>query len=173
MKSHPLKVADTETTPLIGSGRGTPHWDLQLGVARGNLQPSRFTSPAASLTPMNRYLHLHQGGHHMFEGLPAFPFFGWGMMLIWLPVFFVIAFLVYRDANRRGMNGLLWFILVILPMVGFIFLILYLVIREPGGVVQPAPTGDTAMDLLRERYARGEIDEEEFRKRREELEQKN
>ncbi|MFW5638666.1 MAG: SHOCT domain-containing protein, partial [Methanoculleus sp.] len=108
-----------------------------------------------------------------FEGLPAFPFFGWGMMLIWLPVFFVIAFLVYRDANRRGMNGLLWFILVILPMVGFIFLILYLVIREPGGVVQPAPTGDTAMDLLRERYARGEIDEEEFRKRREELEQKN
>ncbi|NLZ30427.1 MAG: SHOCT domain-containing protein [Methanomicrobiales archaeon] len=120
---------------------------------------------------MDRYLHLHQGGHHMFEGWPALPSPGWGMMLIWLPIFFVIAFLVYRDANRRGMNGLLWFILVILPMVGFIFLILYLVIREQGGV-RPAPASDTAMDLLRERYARGEIDEEEFRKRREELERK-
>lgn len=111
-------------------------------------------------------MHPHQGGHPMFEGWPAFPFSGWGMMLIWVIVFLVIAILVYRDANRRGMNGLLWFILVILPMIGLVFLILYLVIREPGA-------GDTAMALLRQRYARGEIDEEEFRKRREELERRD
>ncbi|MBA7483073.1 hypothetical protein ES707_18584 [subsurface metagenome] len=120
---------------------------------------------------MNGYLHPHWDGH-MVEGWPAFPFFGWSTMLLWLLVFLVIGILVYRDANRRGMNGLLWFILVILPMVGFIFLILYLVLREPGGG-QPVPAGDTAMDVLRERYARGEIDEEEFRKRREELERRD
>ena len=117
---------------------------------------------------MNGYPHPHWDGHPMFEGWPASPFFGWGMMLLWLLVFLVIGFLVYQDANRRGMNGLLWFVLIILPMVGFIFLILYLVLREPGGV-QPVPAGDQAMDVLRERYARGEIDEEEFRKRKEEL----
>lgn len=121
---------------------------------------------------MNEHMYPYWDGHHMFEGWLAFPFFGWGMMLLWLLVFLVVGILVYRDANRRGMNGLLWFVLVILPMVGLIFLILYLVLREPGGV-QPVPVGDTAMDVLRQRYARGEIDEEEFRKRKEELERRD
>jgi len=125
--------------------------------------------PGRALHPMDGFMHPYWDGHHMFEGWPAFPFFGWGMMLLWLLVFLVVGILVYRDANRRGMNGLLWFVLVILPMVGLVFLILYLVIREPGGV-QPVGAGDTAMDRLRQRYARGEIDDEEFRKRKEELE---
>jgi len=117
-------------------------------------------------------MHPYWDGHHMVEGWPASLIFGWGMMLLWLIVFFAVGILVYRDANRRGMNGPLWFVLVILPMAGFVFLILYLVLREPGGV-QPVPAGDTAMDVLRERYARGEIDEEEFRKREKELERRD
>ncbi|MGM0510989.1 MAG: SHOCT domain-containing protein, partial [Thermoplasmatota archaeon] len=63
------------------------------------------------------------------------------------------------DAEKRGMNGLLWFILVILPMVGLLFLVLYLVIRE-------SSTGryenKSARKILDERYARGEISKEEY-----------
>lgn len=121
---------------------------------------------------MDGFVHPYGDGHHMFEGWPGFPFLGWGMLLLWLLVFLVIGVLVYRDANHRGMNGLLWFILVILPMVRFIFLILFLVLREPGGGQQTVPVGDTAMDVLRQRYARGDIDEEEFRKREKELERR-
>ena len=60
------------------------------------------------------------------------PYIG-GMVFFWLLLFLVIGFLVYQDANKRGMNSLLWFILVILPMVGWIFLILYIVARETSG----------------------------------------
>ena len=38
----------------------------------------------------------------------GFPFWGLGMMFFWLIVFLIIAYLVYQDANTRGMNGLLW-----------------------------------------------------------------
>ncbi|MCE5337783.1 MAG: SHOCT domain-containing protein [Methanomicrobiaceae archaeon] len=99
---------------------------------------------------MDGFVHPYGDGHHMFEGWPGFPFLGWGMLLLWLLVFLI---------------------LVILPMVGFIYLILYLVLREPAGV-QPVLGGDTAMDVLRQRYARGDIDEEEFRKRERELERR-
>lgn len=69
------------------------------------------------------------------------------MTLIRLLVFLAVP--VYRDVNRPGVNGLLRFTLA--------FLIL--VIRRPGA-------GDAAMDLLRQRCARGEIDEEEFQRER-------
>ena len=49
-------------------------------------------------------IHM-MGGHH---GGFGFPFFGGGLMLLWLIPFLIIAYLVYRDANNRGMNGLLW-----------------------------------------------------------------
>jgi len=98
----------------------------------------------------------------------GFPFFGWGMMLIWLIVFLVIAYLVYQDANKRGMNGLLWGILVILPMVGVLFLILYIIIRE-SNAQKMVPAGESAMDVLKMRYAKGEITSEEFQKMSEDL----
>ena len=91
-----------------------------------------------------------------------FPFFGWGMMLIWLVVFLAIAYLVYRDANKKGMNGLLWGILVLIPMIGLLFLIIYIIIRETGAQ-KPVQEGKTPMDILKERYAKGEITSEEFR----------
>lgn len=98
----------------------------------------------------------------------GFPFFGWGMLLIWLVVFLVLGFLVYQDANKRGMNGLLWWVLVLIPMVGIIFLILYVVIRETGSQ-KPVVESTNAMDILKERYAKGEITSEQFRTMSEDL----
>lgn len=54
----------------------------------------------------------------------------WAWPLLWLAIGLVIGFLVYKDAEKRGMNGLLWFILVLLPMVGLLFLLIYIVMRE-------------------------------------------
>ncbi len=98
-------------------------------------------------------------------GFPfGFPFFNFGMLFWWI-IFLAIGYLVYQDANKRGMNGLLWFILVILPMVGIIFLLLYIVIRE----TSPAEKGKKPLEILKERYAKGEITEEEYKKMKQEL----
>lgn len=98
----------------------------------------------------------------------VFPFFGMAMMLFWLVVFIAIGYLVYKDANSRGMNGLLWFILVIIPMIGIVFLIIYVIIRESGA--QKSGEGIRApMDILKERYAKGEITSEQFQKISEDL----
>ena len=96
----------------------------------------------------------------------SFPYLG-GFVFFWLLLFLVIGFLVYQDANKRGMNGLLWFILVILPMVGCIFLILYIVVRETSGSNVKT---SRVLEVLKERYAKGEITREEFLKMKGELE---
>jgi putative membrane protein len=117
---------------------------------------------------MDGFMDPVWGGHHM-DTWFGFPFFGWGMMLLWWALFLVIGWLVYRDAEQRGMNGLLWFILIILPFLGILFLILYVLIRETSGR-SPVEEKDRAQERLRERYAMGEISEEEYRRRKEELE---
>ncbi len=94
----------------------------------------------------------------------GFPFFGFGILFWWI-IFVAIGFLVYQDANKRGMDGLLWFILVILPMVGIVFLLLYIVIRESKTEVEK-----TSLEIPKERYAKGEITEEEYVKIKRELE---
>jgi putative membrane protein len=97
------------------------------------------------------------------------PFFGWGTMLVfWLVVFLIIAYVVYKDANKRGMNGLLWGILVIIPVAGILFLIIYIIIRETGGRKE-VPGEKGAVDILKERYAKGEITSEQFQKMSEDL----
>jgi putative membrane protein len=98
----------------------------------------------------------------------GFPFFGWGMMLIWIIIFLVIGYLVYQDANKRGMNGLLWWILIIIPMIGILALLLYVIIRETGGQ-KTLSEAKTALEILKERYAKGEITTEQFQKMSEEL----
>ena len=60
-------------------------------------------------------------------------------------VFIFIAIWVYRDAESRGMSGVLWLIIVLIA--GLIGLIIYLVVRRdhpqgpPGGYPPPAPGG--------------------------------
>lgn len=99
-----------------------------------------------------------------------FPFFGfWGFLFIWA-VFLVIGYLVYQDAEKRGMNGALWFILVIIPWVGFFSLLLYLIIRETS--TQGHGVMKTPEEILDERYARGEITREEYLKMKEDLRRK-
>lgn len=109
--------------------------------------------------------------NHMWGGWGGgygLPFFGWEVLLFWLVIFLVIAYLVYKDANMRGMNGPLWGILVLIPMAGLLFLIIYIIIRETG-VQRTLPEGKTAMDILKERYARGEITSEQFQTMKEDL----
>ncbi|OGS40748.1 MAG: hypothetical protein A3K77_04060 [Euryarchaeota archaeon RBG_13_31_8] len=87
------------------------------------------------------------------------PFMGFWLIGVWV-VQFVIAFLVYKDAEKRKNNGLLWFILVILPWIGFLFLIVYLVIR--GEEIETKEAINNADKILDERYAKGEITQKEY-----------
>jgi len=103
--------------------------------------------------------------YHMMDW-PGFPFYGFGMYFIWI-IFIAIAFAVYQDANKRGLNGLLWFILVALPMIGIIFFLLYIVTRESSETI--LPEGNNALKVLNERYAKGEITREEYLKMKEDL----
>jgi len=85
---------------------------------------------------------------------------------VWL-VLIVIAFLVYRDAETRGMNGLLWLVLVILPWIGILFLVLYLILRAEKSTQISAPKD--AFQILDERYAKGEITKEEYEQKKKDL----
>ena len=70
----------------------------------------------------------------------------------------------FGDGHGWGM-GWVWFL-------GLIFLILFiwLIIRAIGIGGPPASTGKgTAMDILKERYARGEIDKKEYEDKKRDL----
>jgi putative membrane protein len=110
-------------------------------------------------------------GWHVGRGLwlrPRFPVLRLVIMLAWIVLFLVIGYFVYLDANKRGMNGIQWWILVIIPMIGIIALILYIILRETG-TQKSMSEGKTAIDILKERYAKGEITSEQFQKMCEEL----
>lgn len=94
------------------------------------------------------------------------PFMWFWMIGVWL-VFVVIAFLVYKDAEKRRMDGTLWFVLVILPMVGILFLIIYLIIREEKTLRDTSQKSANA--ILDERYARGEITKGEYQRMKKDI----
>jgi putative membrane protein len=80
------------------------------------------------------------------------------MLILWL-VQLVIAYFIYKDAKDQKMSAPLWFILVIIPCFGYLIAVLYVIIRE---VRKPLEPEKRPLDLLKERYARGEITGEEF-----------
>jgi hypothetical protein len=49
--------------------------------------------------------------------------------LIWFIIAILICIWVYKDANSRGMSGVLWLIITLIA--GIIGLIIYLVVRKP------------------------------------------
>jgi putative membrane protein len=67
--------------------------------------------------------------------------------------------------NGYGGFGMLWMLLV---LVGVILLVVWGV-RQMGGSVA-GPGRSRALEILEERYARGEIDREDFEARRRDLE---
>jgi len=96
---------------------------------------------------------------------------GWWFIwhIVWIAVFLVIGILVYKDAESRGMNGLLWLILVLIPVVGLLFLIVYLVFREEHVKEMKLDSSKSAEKLLDERYARGEISTDEYQEMKKEV----
>ena len=104
------------------------------------------------------FIVLDIDGWHMMDWWDI-PYMGFWWIGIWI-VQFVIAFLVYKDAEKSDKNGLLWFILVILPWVGLLFLIGYLVIR--GEKTETKEAIDNADKVIDERYAKGEITQDEY-----------
>ena len=105
--------------------------------------------------------------YHMMYGYPYGGGMLAGMFIVWI-VQLVVGYLVYQDAKGRQMNPVLWFILVILPMIGWLFLLIYVIIRE---TQSPAalPAGKSALQILAERYAKGEISAEEYQRMKEDL----
>ena len=84
------------------------------------------------------------GGWHMGPGM-----MGWGYGLGWLGTVLMVAF---------------WIAII----VGMVFLIRWLVISIGAGP-QKAGSADTPLDILKKRYARGEIDREEFLEKKRDL----
>lgn len=103
-----------------------------------------------------------------------FPFMGFGTVFSWL-VSIAIAYLVYKDAEKRNMNGLLWGLPVLIPWAGILFLILYLILRDSGQRVaaqsaqSAAPSKTTAEQILDDRYAKGELTQEIYFQMKEDL----
>ena len=98
-----------------------------------------------------------------------FPFMGFGMTLIWL-VSVAIAYLVYKDAEKRGMNGLLWGLPILIPWIGILFLILYLILRDSGYRAAGGANAKTSSEeILDERYAKGEITRELYLQMKEDI----
>jgi putative membrane protein len=109
---------------------------------------------------------IYQMGEMMDGGWWGWPFMGIWMAGLWL-VLVVIAVLVYQDAKKRDMNAPLWALLVLVPMFGFVALVLYLVLRESGK--PSAAGGKSAGAILDERYARGEISRDEYLRMKDDL----
>ncbi len=59
---------------------------------------------------------------------------------MWFVIAILIAIWVYKDAEKRGSNGALWLIIVIL--LGIIGIIIWLLIRPPVGGVKKEGTSD-------------------------------
>ncbi|MHA1952962.1 MAG: SHOCT domain-containing protein [Candidatus Heimdallarchaeaceae archaeon] len=113
------------------------------------------------------------GDEHMMMDWWGIPNMGFMMIGIWA-IFLLVGFLIYKDAERRHMNGALWLILVFIPWVGVVSTIVYLIVRENYPIKQtpirnptdetfePSPKQQKALDVLDERYAGGEISREEY-----------
>jgi putative membrane protein len=89
----------------------------------------------------------------------GYPFMGMFMMLALYVLQLIIAYLIYRDAREQKMSAPLWFVLAIIPFFGFFMAVLYVIIRE---VRKPLEPETTPVDILKERYAKGEITADEF-----------
>lgn len=77
---------------------------------------------------------VHQVGQNIIWIMPVIITF----IFLWFIVAIVFAVWMYRDAESRGMNGVLWLIVALIA--GIIGLIIYLIVREPKRPLQPMPS---------------------------------
>jgi putative membrane protein len=121
------------------------------------------------------FIFLNGNGWHMMDGWGhmmdwwGIPFMGFWWIGVWI-IQLVIAFLVYNDAEKSKNNGLLWFVLVVIPWIGVIFLIIYLIIREEK--TEAKETISDAQKILDERYVKGKITREEYERMKKDIEKK-
>ncbi|MEK7817264.1 MAG: SHOCT domain-containing protein [Actinomycetota bacterium] len=78
----------------------------------------------------------------------------------------------YGGAGTFG--GILMMVFWVAVIIGIVLLIVWLVRQtQPGGGVGPAhhmpPHGETPLEILKKRYARGEIDKAEFEEKKKDL----
>jgi putative membrane protein len=66
-------------------------------------------------------------------------------------------------------GGIFMIVFWVAIIVGIIFLIRWLFVASRTGAHGPAYGGDTALDILKKRYARGEIDKQEFEEKKKDL----
>ena len=66
-------------------------------------------------------------------------------------------------------GGIFMMVFCVAIIVGIIFLIRWLFVVSRTGAHGPIHGGDTALDILKKRYARGEIDKQEFEEKRKDL----
>ena len=99
----------------------------------------------------------------MYSAYPMHPVFGLGgMMFTWL-IQLVIACFADKDAKKQILSAPLWFILVILPMVGFLLAVLYVILRE---VRMPIEPKNTPVTILKERFFKRRDNRRRIRKRK-------
>ena len=104
--------------------------------------------------------------YHMMDW---FPFTGLWMTFAWI-LSIAIAYLVYKDAEKRGMNGLLWGLSILVPWIGMLFLVLYLIMRDGRHyVAKSVDIKTTPVEILDERYAKGELSRELYIQMKEDI----
>lgn len=98
---------------------------------------------------------------HAYPGMMAHghPVFGVLLLIVLWLVQVIIAYFVYRDASDKKMSAPVWFLLIIIPFFGYLAALVYLIIT---GIRKPVEPGKTPLDILKERYAKGEITTEEY-----------
>ena len=106
--------------------------------------------------------------HHMDHMMNwwGIPYIGSWWIVVWI-VQFILALLIFKDADKKGKNGLLWFILIIIPGIGILFLIAYLVVQRDESDVKEAD--ENAQNILDERYAKGEITREKYQQMKKDI----
>ena len=114
------------------------------------------------------------GFHHMVDWVHmnwwGFPFFSYWFIGVWF-VQFIIALMVYRDAEKIGKNGLMWFVLAIIPWIGIFTLITYIIMRNEEETTKEVMSD--AQKVLDERYAKGEMTRREYIQAKEDIKKFN